>query len=672
MNTLATFPLEIISVLACYLSSTSVISLWKCGSGGLTQRLRISVTQVRLEDDVWHSTSRWPKLLSELPNLEYLRVKRKKAPLIGDPYALHLELKRLSPKIRCLKLEGDDLCSALLNYVEVPTADQCDQDDGIASIAYARGSSSWMDLSLLFPRLERLSIFPHQSRDNYQVLSGRSLAALPDSLTQFATHSIGVRFPDEMSLAMLPRNLITLKANLSASKIRMTLPICFPPNLTRIDGSIPTMYCLALPAAMETLSEPSSCFTAWTANQAQSIPPNLLTSYFSAGGPESFPAQVDWLALLPKRLTQLSFTGTHRWTAHEISCLPRSLNHLKLRFLDLSSFNIGTGMDQDRHQNSTWPPSLTHLTALERNSSGYEKFLATLPPTLLELVLHPNIAMPSFGTFPPNLTYLRALRLDIVMTAYGGYKSLFPESLTHLDVCIQCQGPSTPKPEDLYHILPSSLVRLSLAGSGSFKSLFPWDTVISNLPQLLDLDLDGMDFDFTKLPRSLKSLSFILSAENQVQAASNDDFFSKLPPHLERLVILPHAGQAKISFAPNISFGALTHLKELISEVGSFSPSVLKSVPRDLRKLRIELTDFQEEDLPFLPQHAVDIQLTPVELIVPFLDSPYLPLCSSGIRWKESRMHQEAVERCQLFPDPRVTIALPPDSLASHSHFSST
>lgn len=331
-----------------------MLALWKCGNANLIAKLQKGVTEVCLEDNKIDSTSRYPKLLSQLPNLRKLILLRDTHYLMPSSQALSEELKRLAPSLTYLEIQSKDAEFALLQH-----APNWTEETPLYVISfYHRGnktvSSKLIDMERIFPQLRTLKQYRTHSVFNDPLLH---IAGLPDTLTDLKTgtlhiaNSNGVQReecgPVEDEMSFIEQNSFSstsgpsTPSNLATTAMK-TFPKVLQTHSTANSLSSSTNYASVmsfLPRHLETLH----CTlviddTSLLAHEMRDAPPHLTSL------PNFIDLQDDLtpelISLFPRHWTLLhiSFNLLSDLTPVHMTALPPALRVLSSRSIDLDSF----------------------------------------------------------------------------------------------------------------------------------------------------------------------------------------------------------------------------------------------------------------------------------------------------------------------------------------------
>lgn len=153
---LANLPKELLAQILCRTSTSFlIISLWKCGDHHLIKQLASAITFLDLKDTRLASTSRYPKLISELTNLRYLSINRGSHPLMDCSRSLSQEIQKIQgSNLETLKFCSAEAASAFRRHSD---ANDEDGDPIFIEAMYELGSSP-LYMSHVFPQLTTFEI----------------------------------------------------------------------------------------------------------------------------------------------------------------------------------------------------------------------------------------------------------------------------------------------------------------------------------------------------------------------------------------------------------------------------------------------------------------------------------------------------------------------------------
>lgn len=214
MTRLSELPPEILGeILTGKHYSYLVIALWKCGDLRLNRNLANGITYINLKDTKLTSTSRYPKLLSQLKNLRYLSLDRGKHPLNGEPWCLAAELLLLQgSKLETLQIVESKAFQSLFAY-SAPVPPHTTPTPIYTQ--HSNGTSRFLDFSTLFPLLTKLKFGPETRQGEHLDRNPwGDLAGLPPALTRLSMGHVSYVKPQgtpSRVMALLPRSLISWK-----------------------------------------------------------------------------------------------------------------------------------------------------------------------------------------------------------------------------------------------------------------------------------------------------------------------------------------------------------------------------------------------------------------------------------------------------------------------------
>ena len=361
--------------------------MYKCGNHALNSRLiNKSVTEIVLIDTNPHSTSRWPRCLSQFA-LERLSINRGHAGPLGTSITLQNELKKLSASLKSLDIVGRGVAIALFSSPAQFISNVSESDDEATEpppskrpkLAEADGDQlhhELWNLDITWPHMERLSIEGEcRDSDFGSTIFGR----LPRSLTWFSFKDTFLRsgYPD---LSSLPSGLETLHlADWSIQTVKALKTL--PKSLTNLGGS------LAKAPLIELFHN-------------SDILPNL----------NEFPNEYHY-PLSGDKIVSLFETYGHCWPeSMRTLAISRTYSHTKLK---------------------TFPSKLVTLDICNLLTPITPTFIAQLPRTLESLTLSRFLWDGLRVSDWPNLKHLH---IENVFSFGAHYFSLLPRSLTKFEV----------------------------------------------------------------------------------------------------------------------------------------------------------------------------------------------------------------------------------------------
>lgn len=537
-QTLATLPNDILAfILNNPHSSYLVLTLWKCGSSQLNQRLVKSISEVTLVDTKVTSSSAFPKLLSELQHLRSLTIDRGNGFLDGTSPSLFAELSRL-PR----GLEKLDICSR-----DVPGAcnETCD------------GKETPYDWSAILPELKHLTL------DSYSYRRPYVNAKWPSKLETLSVP--WCEYQDE-KLVGLPRTLKSIEKRLCSiydyrkegHPRRPRQTICF-----------------------DIVSEPKL------------LPPplrHLAISNVQDDHPDEYKAE--WINDLPLSLETLKLPSTIYFDSGAIKRLPRTLTALIDRpAITWSKLADHEGQHGLFNTHLLWPPMLTQLDCFGIKPSSED--LKFLPVTLTSLSLYIGESI--------DLQHLENLRRLTSLTLSGpGNGSCpveltnWPSSLTSLHIELSESNPET----DIWlrtHLPTSLQTLIYIVRDYDYEYDYPIpimpagltyleidncdDAWLSNpLPSTLrTLLIVSVCFSnprrFSNLPSGLECLYFRYLLQDSGPFCFPRTCFSHLH-HLHTLVISTDFGPQKLDLPPNLTRLQMLPEEDAVSFAAQLPPSL--------------------------------------------------------------------------------------------------
>lgn len=623
MHTLAGLPDEVLCQILANESSHCVISLWKCGYSALNHRLERCITHLDLKDTYQGTTSRWPLLVENFPNLRFLSVDRGFWPL-GHTSIVRKSLQRVSSQLHSLRLRGINAHLILLKpehsfvLAVSPGVDIPDLDDSSSLLVDPR---AW-NIASAFPSLEALEVDNLGAAPGCQTssLQPGDFTVLPQSLRSLSL-LVDVPFQD---LSVLPKNLEYLKLTYYDYDLRFDT---LPPNLRSMEGEI---FSSAIPKLL--VSKPIENGSLQTAGIAGHFHIPTIDLFFAEA-----PKPLQWNSLsavdaqsweqlqvftVPSSLTLLGLWGVN--ANFTPSMLPPTLKYLATTdFTDwsrisasswpklLHSLYLDAGMHFGPQHFHRLPRSLNYLCATMNASSlmlaeheGLPLFEADLQALgVAALASHPQevASLDSFASTWPN--WSSQSHIDAVK---AGCHFGLPIALRTLLIC---GGSRDASPVDL--VVPPMVRQLELPSGFSLK------LDAHQLPLLLEeFDLDHPD---KSSPESSSSLSFesgslldlrILKSLTFCSERVTADTFALLPPNLTKLETFgkrrgTKVTQKMLSELPQ----SLTDIK--LSIEGDFGESGdwIGLLPRGLRHARFKLWTAFGKNLALLPPRIATLRV---------------------------------------------------------------
>lgn len=605
---LADLPAEVLDlILYGKLQSYLVIDLWKCGSTRLCAKLASGVTYLDLKDLSSGSTSRYPKLVSNLRNLRHFSIDRSKAPLLSHPHDLTLELIKLSSlESLFVRVCLEETKRLFRNYA--------DRDASSTTLRLCEhGHTERIDMQRYFPRLRELSL---------PAAFGGDLAGFPPTLTYLKLS----HFLNGSAISSLPNSLTHFDAE-AADGVHFPADMRWPSNLTSL-------------SLIDVRSLSTALYRVKTANIVgirdfpDYLPPELQTLSLDRLNEDS-------IRRLPCSLTEL---GWHAplLPPESIAVLPTTITLLRGQMDFELDQPLGITPSLPEGPPIAWPPL---LRTLETSSNLSTLALKSLPSgmTRLEMAVDGREVLDA-AILPRSLTQLTITRNDA-----KDWKLLpgLPASLTSLKIA--------PRSDSSFirldlHQLPSRLLDLQILCRRVEMSLVP---VV--LPLMLQtLVLPSWDWN-RPLPPTLHSLRVDAFLGFKEPRISLQDPFASLPPTLSSLHI--NALGCK-EIRSKIAFSSLRNLRNLTCPAVIHS-SVLRGLSPHLKNLNCRMNGLDEQDMPFLPQRAtrcgIELPSPMPSLALEYwpLDCEYPAYGVNGVQRFKVRQ-EEARQRGLQCPDPRV------------------
>lgn len=608
MTELAFLPPEVLGlVLFGKANSFLVLRLWKCGNISLNQKLATGVEYIHLKDERLDTTSRYPKLLSDLRALRYLSLSRGLWPLMGSPMELSAQLQALNGlKLETLRIKSADASKGLFLYNSSLFGTRPTQS------VYQLGSSRLFDMSGRFPRLLRLKI---DSSENSSTISETDFAGLPSTLTELTLPLLNT--PDLLLnvCATLPRSLQRWKTEVRISGFSvLSAPFWqdAPPDLHTLsklvvwslvkhqgpNQPIESPNLANIPRSITDCEILIGGGSSLPLQSLQTLPPSSLRLNNSPMDLASMGPSNDYRAWkIPSQITELCIrnSGLSKTIPPQLMpTLPATL--LKLEFSALQYDNDDwTNMEKAIQKAAIcdvffWPRHLNHLVLDTRFVP--QSIYALLPRSLTYL----SLPLESGDFHPEDLpSGLQTLRIHNVRLLEPLYiRSGLSPSLLSLEVaCLN----RVIRSESLL-ALPPTIRSLNLL---SCRFSHEWSSAIRFDNMRVFKVLEWRPSWFHLLPRNLthfqtEQLSFIPQERSS-------KFYYELPSSLEYLSVGDNHGhkEAEEFKVVGDEFAHLTRLNHLtFSPPVIFPCSVLSHLPDCLRRLTITLADFKIPALPFL------------------------------------------------------------------------
>lgn len=542
------FPSEILALIFDReASSHHVITLWKCGSLLLNQRLAQIITSLTLIDTEIRSPSRYPLLVSSFPNLRSLSIDRGQGAL-GSDKLIFDQLHKLPKELDSLSILSSDTHNCLFDLTSAdPEGDSFDSYD-------------W---SLVFPELKTLSI---EFYGRTKIRLDSAFPTLPTKLETF-THS-DLCYGCEEGLPYFPKSLTSINRRRFGDHWlgpeHQPLGIVYfhsdyfdllPPKLTRI--SFDSVQ----------LDGDTTCDAFWISHLPTTL--NWLKIYDNA----YFDASA--LARLPKGLTSLLGQICINWKSFEGLSPP------------------------------VWPHKLTELDTWMYPVPVETDQLRSLPPSLTSVQIFSKDEAPDFSNLDhiPNLQSLSIRGEDYDISSLSPKN--WPSTLTHLSIEVSLD------PKELITYLPATLKSLDLKCSfyiDEDEDLDFMNLQISPLPMgLTNLTVGYFYKEWVSvLPSTLTNLTIDSSDLANFDCPVN--LWTGLPEGLVTLEVRYPYRSAPIRFSED-SFAHLRKLQKLIIPISSyvFPASSLKKLSRELHSLTLFVDKIDDATLQGLPCSLTDV-----------------------------------------------------------------
>lgn len=607
-------------------SSYLVLRLWKCGNRHLQQMLAQGLTYLQLSH-VKGMNSEYPRLLSSLKNLRHLSLKAE-GKMMKIHMAWKVELPKLSNKLEVLEIQCQDAMFALLDFAPGSSGKEIEL---LQTDRYGRGESHLIDVGRLFPRLHTLKVL---NLKNVLTLMPHDFAGLPNTLTHISCGRIQKDATDYEFMALLPRSLRTLDADVIVN--------LDPPNILepatellndwkRAPPHLEHIRVLAIMHTDTTAWMPrslTSCDIVWiesyqcyTLSSVRTLPPQLRNLNLRKLVSDTFTSEgTDWYRELPKNLTELNLGSDIRECIASLPHLPKTLLKLAMgRKIAWAELKSAIGMAQANADGKTniWPPALEHLVISADTINSDQASM--LSPTLntLDLQIDNSLFQDDEQEMDHNAVLdaavlpssLRSLKINRCNASISGTMPSGLKSLT-LQFDEEVFGIATATLD----ALPSSLTHLHLEE----LKISDLQQPLRKLPTgLLVLHTDRyVTRDFTFVPRTVTDLD--LGHIDFTTRPTDGDIFAGLPLGLRKLKLRGNIYKTSIFDGALPTLRAMCNLAELRVQRPVIVTQIFKYLPSSLTTLIIYGEKFSNENIQYLPPHLTD--LAPIE---PFeWDSP--------------------------------------------------
>ena len=612
-------------------TSYVVIKLWLCGSFQLNTKLSKGLNYLRLK---CHKLGecRFPRLISQLTSLRHLTI-HSRGNLAESKHDWPEIMRSLPNRLELLAIVSDDFDYCIWNYEDVENIPH--------KRTYTRGKPHVIEFATLFPRLHTLELL---SPWGYDPLSSELIPALPASLTHLyaalelsyyvekgdhadGSDDYGFKQPLTIShLSRLPPNIMLLESiswfwNSSKDFDAMRRDFAnAPSSLQTIKFAYPLAWVRDkddecwLPKSLTKVDWHIYDCPPWSSTRARTMPSQLRTLSLRDVDLLSF-GTTNGVADLPRSLTSLradpyNFSDNFVEYGH---LLPPHLTKLTLwnsvadSFCEFNTWSTISG-------NNYWPSTLKSLKIEDfwidpRAVVNLPKTLETLalivsaPATREEieqnLVLHASMLPPNLTSL--HLTWTPKVTINLALAKF--------DSILTLTLQFQSEKRAALPTTHLFDRLPKSLTTLKLLNVGILAPIegnsLSDDLKLPNLTSLEASYIYSIDL-FKHLPHGLRNLDVgIILPSSIVESPllADGQLYKDLPPTLTRLRVLFNLGpNFKSPSIPAQSFNHLPLLKHLcIGSIPKMPSNILRTLPRSLTHLQLNVTEWNEDDLPYLP-----------------------------------------------------------------------
>lgn len=654
------FPLDILSQILSGRYSHLFIALWKCGDVNLNSKLSRCMQEVSLFDQVWTSTSRWPKVLSCLPNLRVLSVDRGNGNLMSSSKQLNAEIRKLPPSLLDLEIVSFEAELAFFNH----SPSWLLEEPKYITTNYERGPSPLMDLEALFPALETLRVMGWDSMPLEPLGGQLCLPALPKSLTRLLSPIVEPYKKSDIamtSLAGVPPNLKEWRANLVYAVAPLVTSWLENANtsLERIFQVKDLPSQREMPSSLKAI-DCGGYHLPLNLSKVRSLPPNYNRLPIMGINYDSFDPNTEWTEQVPRNIVHMTLYSCSKMFSLGMTLgLPTMLRSLEfsptspgLDWEGIAAFKGGP--------TRLWPPGLQIFTFGEQTTWNHFK---ALPRTVTRLAIRtdgPTTFSVAVEDLPPLITDLvlsYRLRSNHAVNASLELSSPLPEKLTKLTF-------------DNWHFDLSMLPKSIMTFYYNFLEVSPFfKHNMAPIPQgtwIKHLEVNWWSWAWLDcLPVNLEffSISMMHGYVKGFKAESRD-LFGLLPPSLKCLYIDEELSPEHPPVLSGRHFSALPNLQKILFGSGiEFHSSVLRSIPKDIRTLEIIINDFKEEDAPFIPQAATRLRLCSDTVYeIPQVEK-HVPLAAYSIGTRKGAKSEELIKRIQearkrskTYPDPRIML----------------
>lgn len=584
-------------VLGQILTGVNALQLWKCGNPAVNAKIALGVDHISLSA-IPGIDCKVPPLLSNFRSLRYLSI-QSGSTLQKDKIDWTETVKSLPQSLEHIRVVARDSAHAFLNY---DAGDILGNDYGTPKpleTIYQRGSSRFVDIGALFPRLHSLEL----GKNNIDL---NDLVALPNTLTYLQANASASNIP---SVCPLPSSLRKIEGNIDH---RPTLEYWSPlSQLESCDQLNWSKFKTAewLPRSLTHLTYQSGSASncVWTRELAESFPQGLHSLSLSDVEEYTFSQPSKWMSELPRAISSFHF---EHWDFADMSlqfALPSTITLLNIQLYQRAALDVKKVFLLDASASietirSQWPPSLTVLRLPQTSilNSDFE----FLPHSLLELEVgiapideedskrNPDI---DASKLPPNLT-----KLFIGDSFDGGKLTIHGKlSSTLQTLHFQTERCTAKLTSESIAALPNSIQDLFIIGPARAIDL---PKFIARLElQVLDGD------DLIKLPRTLTNLQirFMDKFEDLLNAGS---FFETLPASMKRLKLSQRDDDNDTVYRSQRLLNTLPSLESLsIQKFAIMESSFIRELPRGLKVAHLALDCFSVVDAEFFPPGLVEL-----------------------------------------------------------------
>lgn len=601
------------------------ISLWKCGSRVLNGKLVVSLECVDLKDDRAYSTSRYPKMVSELKSLRSLTLSRGKWSLMESATSLNREIRKISsPNLRSLEIVSAEATESFFNFSPSSSDPEAASNGAmVPAITRRKGTSRFYDIGAQFPNLEALTMHKGDEDGSHHSLTFDDLVGLPDTLKVLKLPQMTIVDRMQRVLSLLPRSLelwdiaIEVEGNEFPTDTTPTIvaPQFWadpPPNLHTIRRIVDYSTPITLEFLPRTMTQCNIITNhLWLPIEVlRTMPPNFVrlnNSSIDIGDIKDYGA-----SRLPQRIQELSLTNYRpQHLGNLLPTLPSTLHTLSIHSDDdyesaWDSFWASGEASMDRH---FWP---SHLTSLTIKQTCTLQQLGTLPAALKTL----NIALSNseeinFQALPRALS-----KLTIVFSETIDKVQIGPGLPNLTSLALGAGAYNQHLAPQIWVNLPATLIHLDLLHTRPFDYSSAEDTTPSiSLPNGIETFITGFwsTYNFEYLPSSLTRLRVtMLQYGNGYTQKIDDtaDYFACLPVSLKSLFLGPTNTGGFVPTTMDTLFSHLINLEELhLGALATFPASILQHLNAGLRVIRLTLANFTEKDVPFLNPNWREMQL---------------------------------------------------------------